>query len=395
MSIDVERVSFSYGSHVVLRDLTFHIPDNTLVNVLGPNGVGKSTLFRCILCLNGNWTGSIRVNGHDLRALSVRDRAREIAYIPQSHAPVYLSLIHISPTTGETSSSGENMSCMALPMNDHSTKIRSPGSTMDTKAETRLLKNFASSLRAIVSMLPFIYASFAHAAYRSKNASSKERPPATSASVPQAAMRPSMTTPTRSHTFSTRPKMCVDRSTVLPCARSSSKKSVTVLAVSTSRPLVGSSKMMTEGSCTTDTAKETFCFMPVDRSATFVCSKPVSYTHLQQVLAGHAGLASDAGRDDHHVGVARVGVVVRAGHPHGELLDAAHMHHVERLALRQALGHVDQHDVGQVLGCDDVGRGRADVARPDDGYLRHVVSFASIFIGQYRSARLLAAPDGT
>ena len=89
MSIDVERVSFSYGSHVVLRDLTFHIPDNTLVNVLGPNGVGKSTLFRCILCLNGNWTGSIRVNGHDLRALSVRDRAREIAYIPQSHAPVY------------------------------------------------------------------------------------------------------------------------------------------------------------------------------------------------------------------------------------------------------------------------------------------------------------------
>ena len=59
------------------------------MNVLGPNGVGKSTLFRCILCLNGNWTGSIRVNGHDLRALSVRDRAREIAYIPQSHAPVY------------------------------------------------------------------------------------------------------------------------------------------------------------------------------------------------------------------------------------------------------------------------------------------------------------------
>ena len=89
MSIDVERVSFSYGSHVVLRDLTFHIPDNTLVNVLGPNGVGKSTLFRCILCLNRNWEGGITVNGKDLRALSIRDRASEIAYIPQSHAPVY------------------------------------------------------------------------------------------------------------------------------------------------------------------------------------------------------------------------------------------------------------------------------------------------------------------
>ena len=89
MSIDVEHLSFSYGRREVLHDLTFSIPDNTLVNVLGPNGVGKSTLFRCILCLNRNWEGGITVNGKDLRALSIRDRASEIAYIPQSHAPVY------------------------------------------------------------------------------------------------------------------------------------------------------------------------------------------------------------------------------------------------------------------------------------------------------------------
>lgn len=89
MSIDVENLSFSYGRHEVLHDLSFRIPDNTLVNVLGPNGVGKSTLFRCILCLNRNWEGGITVNGKDLRALSIRDRASEIAYIPQSHAPVY------------------------------------------------------------------------------------------------------------------------------------------------------------------------------------------------------------------------------------------------------------------------------------------------------------------
>ena len=89
MSIDVEHLSFSYGRCEVLHDLTFSIPDNTLVNVLGPNGVGKSTLFRCILCLNRNWEGGITVNGKDLRALSIRDRASEIAYIPQSHAPVY------------------------------------------------------------------------------------------------------------------------------------------------------------------------------------------------------------------------------------------------------------------------------------------------------------------
>ena len=89
MSIEVTNLSFSYGSHEVLKDLTFQIPDGCLVNVLGPNGVGKSTLFRCILGLNPHYSGNILVNGKDLRKLSVRERAREISYIPQSHASVY------------------------------------------------------------------------------------------------------------------------------------------------------------------------------------------------------------------------------------------------------------------------------------------------------------------
>ena len=72
-----------------MHDLSFSIPDGCLVNVLGPNGVGKSTLFRCILGLSPHYSGTILVNGKDLRALSVRERAREISYIPQSHAPVY------------------------------------------------------------------------------------------------------------------------------------------------------------------------------------------------------------------------------------------------------------------------------------------------------------------
>ena len=89
MSIQVRGLSFSYGSHQVLHDVSFDIPDGTLVGVLGPNGVGKSTLFRCILGLNAGYGGSIHVNGKDLRQLSIRERAHEVSYIPQSHAPVY------------------------------------------------------------------------------------------------------------------------------------------------------------------------------------------------------------------------------------------------------------------------------------------------------------------
>lgn len=89
MSISVKNLSFAYGSHEVLRDLSFDIANGMLVNILGPNGVGKSTLFRCILGLNSSYSGSVEVNGKDMRKLSIKERAREISYIPQSHASVY------------------------------------------------------------------------------------------------------------------------------------------------------------------------------------------------------------------------------------------------------------------------------------------------------------------
>lgn len=89
MSILVENLDFSYGSHQILHGLSFEIPDGMLVNVLGPNGVGKSTLFRCILGLNQNYSGVVMVNGKDIKSLSIQERAREISYIPQTHASVY------------------------------------------------------------------------------------------------------------------------------------------------------------------------------------------------------------------------------------------------------------------------------------------------------------------
>lgn len=89
MSIDIQGLNFSYGKRQVLFDVNLTIPDGTLVNVLGPNGVGKSTLFRCILGLNAGYQGKIVVNGKDMRHLSIKQRAKEISYIPQSHSPVY------------------------------------------------------------------------------------------------------------------------------------------------------------------------------------------------------------------------------------------------------------------------------------------------------------------
>ncbi len=89
MSIAVHNLSFSYGAQRVLSDVSFTAADGALLAVLGPNGVGKSTMFRCMLGLMNDYTGTIAVNDTDIRTLSARQMARRIAYIPQSYYPTF------------------------------------------------------------------------------------------------------------------------------------------------------------------------------------------------------------------------------------------------------------------------------------------------------------------
>lgn len=90
MNLKVKGLRFSYpGGKEILKGVSFDVPHGSFMSVLGPNGVGKSTLFRCLLGSLGNYQGSILVNGDDIRALSSRQRARRIAYIPQTHSPAF------------------------------------------------------------------------------------------------------------------------------------------------------------------------------------------------------------------------------------------------------------------------------------------------------------------
>lgn len=87
--IRVEKLSFSYGSRQVLRDVSFSAEKGDLLAVLGPNGVGKSTLFRCVLGILKGYSGRITIGEQDICGLSRREMAGCMSYIPQHFGTVF------------------------------------------------------------------------------------------------------------------------------------------------------------------------------------------------------------------------------------------------------------------------------------------------------------------
>lgn len=87
--IEVRNLQFAYGSRSVLQDVSFSARPGELVFILGANGAGKTTLFRCILGLLSGYRGQVLLDGQDASALSPRELAKKIAYIPQAHHPVF------------------------------------------------------------------------------------------------------------------------------------------------------------------------------------------------------------------------------------------------------------------------------------------------------------------
>ncbi len=81
------------------------------VCLLGHNGAGKSTLFRCLLGLAQGWRGSITLDRDDVRALSRREFARRVAYIPQTTDPAFDYSVADVVLMGRTARGGGAGSC--------------------------------------------------------------------------------------------------------------------------------------------------------------------------------------------------------------------------------------------------------------------------------------------
>jgi len=84
MQISMNQVSFSYdGKKDIFQNIDFVIRTGEVVCILGPNGIGKTTLLHCLSGLLRPESGEIHIEGRPIRKMTPLELAKVIGYVPQ------------------------------------------------------------------------------------------------------------------------------------------------------------------------------------------------------------------------------------------------------------------------------------------------------------------------
>lgn len=84
MKLELNHAMCGYGLRTVLNDISFKVGTGDILCLLGPNGVGKTTLFKSILGFLKLQGGEILLNGEDIQNWPRNRLAKAIGYVPQA-----------------------------------------------------------------------------------------------------------------------------------------------------------------------------------------------------------------------------------------------------------------------------------------------------------------------
>jgi iron complex transport system ATP-binding protein len=104
--LQAQALDVGYPGHAVGSGFTLALPPGRVLALLGPNGGGKTTLLKTLLGLLPPRGGQVLLDGQPLAAYSVRERARRLAYVPQSHAGAFAYTVADLVLMGRTAHAG-------------------------------------------------------------------------------------------------------------------------------------------------------------------------------------------------------------------------------------------------------------------------------------------------
>lgn len=107
MTLELRDVACGYSEDKpILRDVNFTVNTGEICCLLGPNGVGKTTLFKTILNLLKPLCGEVRINGEATAHWNAKKMAKSMAYVSQSHIPPFPFKVKDVVLLGRVSSTG-------------------------------------------------------------------------------------------------------------------------------------------------------------------------------------------------------------------------------------------------------------------------------------------------
>ena len=126
MILSGHNLTIGYRDRVVGNHLDISLKTGEVLALLGPNGGGKTTLLKTLLGLLPPKGGEVRLGDRPLASYTLRERARRIAYVPQSHGATFGFMVETFVLMGRTA---------------HGTLFSRP-STADRAIAARMLERF-------------------------------------------------------------------------------------------------------------------------------------------------------------------------------------------------------------------------------------------------------------
>ncbi|MFM2478477.1 ABC transporter ATP-binding protein [Celerinatantimonas sp. MCCC 1A17872] len=114
MQFSVHNLKCGYNDKAIVQNVSFNVQAGEILCILGPNGVGKSTLFKSMLNLIPRLGGDIKVDGKSLDGCSRKDLATLFGYVPQAGDTVFPFTVRDMVAMGRTA----HLSMFGFPSKD-------------------------------------------------------------------------------------------------------------------------------------------------------------------------------------------------------------------------------------------------------------------------------------